>query len=172
MQYLERNQLEDGSWVPLWFGNESAPGEENPVLGTARVLAAFHDLGSGAYQGVERGIEFLHQAQNSDGSWGGAKDVPGSIEETALACEALARFVAERRSDPSEPENRDMEETLERGLQWLCRRILEGGLSEASPIGLYFANLWYFEELYPVIFSVMALRRALLRQWQSKGEYI
>lgn len=163
LQYLERNQLEDGSWIPLWFGNELAPGEENPALGTARVLAAFHDLGSGACQGAERGIEFLLQAQNSDGSWGGAKDVPGSIEETALVCEALARFVTGRRSDSQELENRDTEEALERGFKWLCRRILEGGLLEASPIGLYFANLWYFEELYPVIFSVMALRRALQR---------
>ena len=28
-----------------------------------------------------------------------------------------------------------------------------------SPIGFYFANLWYFEKLYPVIYTVAALTR-------------
>ena len=28
----------DGTWIPLWFGNEHAPDEDNPVYGTARVL--------------------------------------------------------------------------------------------------------------------------------------
>jgi squalene-hopene/tetraprenyl-beta-curcumene cyclase len=31
---------------------------------------------------------------------------------------------------------------------------------EPSPIGFYFAKLWYFERLYPLIFTVAALRRA------------
>ena len=35
----------DGSWVPLWFGNQDHPQEENPVFGTARVLLAYHELG-------------------------------------------------------------------------------------------------------------------------------
>ncbi len=30
---------------PLWFGNQHAPDDENPVYGTARVLAAFVDCG-------------------------------------------------------------------------------------------------------------------------------
>ena len=28
-----------------------------------------------------------------------------------------------------------------------------------SPIGFYFANLWYFEKLYPLVFTVAALER-------------
>src|SRR5581483_11460898 len=40
VDYLRRTQKSDGSFVPLWFGNQAAPGEENPVLGTARVIAA------------------------------------------------------------------------------------------------------------------------------------
>ena len=31
---------------------------------------------------------------------------------------------------------------------------------EPSPIGFYFAKLWYFERLYPLIFTVAALGRA------------
>jgi hypothetical protein len=34
-------QRADGSWVPLWFGNQDHPAEENPVYGTAKVLLAY-----------------------------------------------------------------------------------------------------------------------------------
>jgi squalene-hopene/tetraprenyl-beta-curcumene cyclase len=30
---------------------------------------------------------------------------------------------------------------------------------EPSPIGFYFAKLWYYERLYPRIFTVAALKR-------------
>ena len=46
------------------------------------------------------------------------------------------------------------------GLAWLVQRIESGGLHEPTPIGFYFAKLWYFEKLYPIIFSVAALGRA------------
>jgi hypothetical protein len=36
---------------------------------------------------------------------------------------------------------------------------------DASPIGLYFAKLWYYERLYPLIFATAALGRVLL--WQD-----
>ncbi|HND53227.1 MAG TPA: hypothetical protein PLV92_12545, partial [Pirellulaceae bacterium] len=32
---------------------------------------------------------------------------------------------------------------------------------ESSPIGLYFAKLWYHERLYPLSFTVAALGRSL-----------
>src|SRR5262245_32181985 len=31
VRYLADSQQRDGSWVPLWFGNEHAPGENNPA---------------------------------------------------------------------------------------------------------------------------------------------
>jgi hypothetical protein len=31
---------------------------------------------------------------------------------------------------------------------------------EYSPIGFYFAKLWYYEKLYPLIFTVSALGHA------------
>ena len=37
--YLRQAARPDGSWVPLWFGNQQAPAHANPVLGTARCSA-------------------------------------------------------------------------------------------------------------------------------------
>jgi squalene-hopene/tetraprenyl-beta-curcumene cyclase len=153
LRYLESCQQPDGSWLPLWFGNESAPGEKNPVLGTSRVLCAWADLALADQPAAQRGKAYLLDAQNPDGSWGGAKGVEGSIEETALACEALTRMPTDAAAEP----------VLDRGFDWLCRHIEEGGLDAPAPIGLYFANLWYFEKLYPILFSVAALRQALKR---------
>ncbi|MEO2196318.1 MAG: prenyltransferase/squalene oxidase repeat-containing protein, partial [bacterium] len=56
----------------------------------------------------------------------------GTIEETALAVSATGD---------------------ERGLRWLTERTD----MTAAPIGLYFAKLWYYEKLYPLIFTVAAL---------------
>src|SRR5262249_43054220 len=44
LAYLACSQRPDGSWLPLWFGNQYAPNDENPTYGTARVLAAYRDL--------------------------------------------------------------------------------------------------------------------------------
>jgi hypothetical protein len=46
-----------------------------------------------------------------------------------------------------------------RGAAWLMARTEEGTSFDPSPIGLYFARLWYFERLYPIIFTVAALER-------------
>jgi hypothetical protein len=46
---------------------------------------------------------------------------------------------------------------------WLVEKVEQGGLSHPTPIGFYFAKLWYFEKLYPIIFTVAALGRARLR---------
>ncbi len=34
-------------------------------------------------------LAYLLSVQNADGGWGGAKDCPSSVEETALAVEVL-----------------------------------------------------------------------------------
>jgi squalene-hopene/tetraprenyl-beta-curcumene cyclase len=159
--YLERSQRPDGSWLPLWFGNQHAPDDENPTYGTARVLAAYRDLDLAlleinaitseevmADESARRGIAWLLSAQNADGGWGGAVNTPSSIEETALAVEVLLDAGTQA------------EMAVERGLAWLIARIESGGLSRPTPIGFYFAKLWYFEKLYPIIFSVAALGRA------------
>jgi squalene-hopene/tetraprenyl-beta-curcumene cyclase len=148
LKYLARMQRADGSWVPLWFGNQHAPDDENPTYGTARVLAAYRDLHRMDTDPAQRGVSWLLRAQNSDGGWGGIAGTPSSVEETALAVEVLVDC----------PDARD---AMNRGLPWLVQQVEAGALSHPTPIGLYFARLWYFEKLYPVIFSLAALGRAL-----------
>jgi squalene-hopene/tetraprenyl-beta-curcumene cyclase len=149
LRYLFASQRPDGSWLPLWFGCQHAPDDENPTYGTARVLAAYRDLGMMDAEPARRGVAWLVSAQNPDGGWGGAANTPSSVEETALAVEVLLGATPQAAS-----------EAAERGLAWLVERIEAGGLHEPTPIGFYFAKLWYYEKLYPIIFSVAALGRA------------
>jgi len=119
-KFLARTQRDDGAWLPLWFGNQDLADESNPVYGTGRVLlagtAAKIDAGS-----IQRGIDYLIANQNADGGWGGGPSVqpwlerspPGdasavgervgsltnrtsSVEETAIALEALAEVMIEQ----------------------------------------------------------------------------
>jgi hypothetical protein len=46
------------------------------------------------------------------------------------------------------------------GWTWNRRGRCEKELIEPTPIGLYFARLWYFERLYPLIFAVGGLASA------------
>jgi len=147
--YFRRTQRGDGSWVPLWFGNQAAPGQENPVYGTARVLAAYGDAGRGRDPEALQGLAYLLGAQNADGGWGGAAGVASSVEETAIAVESLARWGDEARG------------SVEAGARYLTEGVASGGLDSPTPIGLYFASLWYSERLYPVIWTVAALGRLL-----------
>jgi squalene-hopene/tetraprenyl-beta-curcumene cyclase len=149
LAFLKQRQRPDGSWLPLWFGNQHAPDEENPTYGTARVLAAYRDLAKMNAEPARRGIAWLVAAQNADGGWGGAPHTPSSIEETALAVEVLLDAPPDARP------------AVNRGLAWLVQQVEAGGLEDPAPIGFYFAKLWYFEKLYPIIFTVAALGRAL-----------
>lgn len=151
LEFLRRSQRPDGSWVPLWFGNEHAPGEENPVFGTSLVLLARNTVPTSELSGQlwERGGRFLEAAQNPDGSWGGAKGTPGTVEETSLALTALSESGALRPGT-----------ARERAIRWLAARINADHL-DPSPIGLYFARLWYHERLYPLVWSAEALHAVL-----------
>ncbi len=159
--YLETHQRADGAWTPLWFGNESHPREENPIYGTAKVLLAYRDLKPGeASLTVHRALDWLARAQNPDGGWGGVAvadpkqktpRMQSSIEETALALEALMAWPVDSRR----------EAIIKKGLEKLIVAVENEQHREPSPIGLYFAKLWYYEKLYPLIFTVSALGQAL-----------
>jgi squalene-hopene/tetraprenyl-beta-curcumene cyclase len=58
------------------------------------------------------------------------------------------------------PHGLEVDEEVSRGLNHLIDRVLSGKFTEPSPIGFYFAKLWYYEKLYPIIWTVGALRRA------------
>lgn len=154
LAYLKNQQRKNGSWTPLWFGNQHTPDHANPVYGTARILCYINDAlalleeNDSMLQRVQSmiisGERFLVDAQNNDGSWGGDKNVLGTIEETSLAISALQKneFVAHR----------------EHGFVWLDHYFETYGLIP-SPIGLYFASLWYDEKMYPLTAYLEALRR-------------
>jgi len=148
--FLARTQRPDGAWLPLWFGNQFANDDENPVYGVSRALMAYRDWGRLSEPVSQRAILWLAVVQNSDGGWGGAASTPSSTEETALAVEALLPVA-------------ECAEACRRGLEWLLARIDSGSFQEPAPIGLYFAKLWYFERLYPIIFAASALAHALKR---------
>jgi squalene-hopene/tetraprenyl-beta-curcumene cyclase len=147
-RYLANTQAADGSWCPLWFGNEHHHAQANPAYGTARVVLATLD---------RRGAQWLVACMGPDGGVGPAPGLPPSIEETALAVEALARVAA----TTADAGLRDRATAaVASGVEWLLDRTAGGTQFPGAPIGLYFAKLWYDEELYPLAFSVAALERA------------
>ncbi|MDX9880958.1 MAG: prenyltransferase/squalene oxidase repeat-containing protein [Prolixibacteraceae bacterium] len=163
VRYLQINQQEHGALLPLWFGNQWVQGHTNPVYGTARVTAYLNDTVTGEWMSeklkkdisgiIERGTHYLLAVQNEDGSWGGDRNIPGSMEETALALAAIISASEKQR--------------IAKGFDWLDRCYQSEGL-KASPIGLYFASLWYHEKMYPLSAYLEAVSRALEFSRSSK----
>lgn len=238
-RYLAKHQRPDGSWLPLWFGNQDEAGEENPIYGTGKVLLAYVATNSTTSLQAVAGQNFLRTSQNVDGGWGGGastgyavkasdewtlpnelersqslesrSEIPlsqpsrgkpekssisekpsisethskiekhSTIEETAIALEALAGMAPgsvtdgsattfERDSSPNaQPEpalcasTHVVDRTIMRGLDWLSSAVDAGNLEHASPIGFYFAKLWYYERLYPTVFALGAVGAVLRR---------
>ena len=153
--FLWRGQHENGSWNPLWFGNQFTSDQKNPVYGTAKITIYLNDclLCDSLDDNLKINIglmlfdaqDYLLKQQNNDGSWGGEYGVPGTIEESSLAISALI--------------GKDQEAIL-KGFNWIENEIKNNGL-RSNPIGLYFAMLWYDEKMYPLINYVEALRKYL-----------
>jgi squalene-hopene/tetraprenyl-beta-curcumene cyclase len=160
--YLRDKQRPDGAWIPLWFGNQHAAGDENPVYGTARVVPAFCALEAAGEEAIggtlNRALEWLVSQQNNDGGWSGAAGTVASVEETGVALEALAA-AWDRRDRLDGAALLALQSAIERGGAWLAEAIENDRWRKASPIGLYFAKLWYHEKLYPLIFATAALQR-------------
>ena len=240
LHFLARTQRVDGAWIPLWFGNQHAPREENLTYGTAQVLRGLRAVNDPlAEQLANTAAAWLMAAQNPDGSWGGAMNIaeiaanleassaqaPEPASNLALPEDAAAANTEHRTSNiehrseavslntgssisatrpptldtlPSSPDTRhpslaprhfpsaprhsspattssSLEETalavaalagraearkaVGRGVDRLIAATDCGRVTPAAPIGLYFAKLWYFERLYPLIFLASALER-------------
>ena len=160
-----REQRTDGSWVPLWFGNQHEANQENPTYGTGKVLLAAESLpedtpsGESIRQALGKGARWLLDNQSPDGGWGAGPGTPSTIEETGFALEGLAAWKPTCGTPPS-----DLETSLTRGIDWLVQKTHLGTEFPESPIGLYFARLWYSERLYPRIATAAALNRIQLAQ--------
>lgn len=151
LRYLHRSQRADGAWVPLWFGNQYIEGDRNPTYATARVVSALA-LVEPHGEARLRAEQWLITNQHVGGGWGGGGTSPMSIEETGLALEALAQALSS-----------DVAPVLERGLAALRSLTCNGTSLPPAPIGFYFAKLWYFERLYPLIFATSAAGRLARR---------
>ncbi|MEJ6645073.1 MAG: prenyltransferase/squalene oxidase repeat-containing protein [Akkermansiaceae bacterium] len=146
-RYLKSTQACDGSWTPLWFGNQYLEAENNQTYGTAMVVLALADLEFDlAAQMHQSGLVWLVKTQSVNGGWsGGDPTQPTSIEETALALSALSTGAHGR--------------AVERAVDHL-RLLTENGTHfPAAPVGFYFAKLWYWERLYPLVWTVEALEK-------------
>ncbi|HEX7375839.1 MAG TPA: prenyltransferase/squalene oxidase repeat-containing protein, partial [Pirellulales bacterium] len=170
-RFLAQAQRPDGAWAPLWFGNQHLATEENLTYGTSRVLLALASVRE-AFLPVEvattrilNASRWLLAGQNADGGWGGGDATPSSLEETALAVEALCA-VRQCTLDVVKdaltklPSERGVRVSIDRGLGFLIERTQCGRQFDPAPIGFYFAKLWYYEKLYPIVYSLAAAGRA------------
>ena len=149
--WMARHQADDGSWTPLWFGDQDAENELSPVYGTATAVEYLtHSSNPATRPLIAKGIEYLLSAQNADGGWGGAKGVSSKVTLTARAMSALASV------------ERPSMEAIERGFAYLYEMWQAEELYREEPIGLYFARLWYSERMYNMVFTLIALKK--LRQ--------
>lgn len=161
MKFLENGQRSDGSWLPLWFGNQDLNDDINPFYGTAKVLSAFFETDSFDTPAAQIGLRWLLENQNSDGGWGGGASVQwdesrlgsSTVEETALCTEMLLSLD----DDASRA-------AANRGVDWLKLAVESKNVMTPNPIGFYFAKLWYHERLYPLVFATAALAKANARE--------
>lgn len=172
-QYLESIQRDDGSFVPRWFGNEFQPDDQNPVIGTAKVLLMCHELSRSDWGMAKRAARWLLSAQHTGGGWGpprapldysnAEKDgfrawraneamaKSSSVEETALTVAALLPLAS-----TSQP----VSKAVSAGLIWLANAIEQDAHRRPAVVGFYPSRIWYHERLYPLVFAETALSRA------------
>ena len=145
--YLSKSQRQFGSWRPLWFGDQHHPRQYNPVYGTGMVLKALKEDPDSYPDMISTAVKFLVGAQNPDGGWGGAAGLPSNVECTGIAVDALSGFPA-------------AETNAWDGAVYIADKVTSAvnSMPEPSAVGLYFASLWYDEQLYPLLFGLPALR--------------
>jgi squalene-hopene/tetraprenyl-beta-curcumene cyclase len=174
LQFLEHEQRNDGSFVPLALGNQFETEGYNLVYGTAEVLAMYADLGELNGELAQRAARWLLGVQHANGGWGPPRTSPAtsasniyrtsssraedalaghcSVEESALAVGALLPMIGT---------NQLYARAVQNGLKWLVDAVEQGRINQPAPIGRRFGKLWYSERLYPLVFAASALGQAV-----------
>ncbi len=148
LRWMNKIQAADGSWTPLWFGDQDAKDERSPLYATAMTIEYLSGAEEPlAHEMIQKGLRYVLSVQNADGGWGGAKNIPSKVTLTARALSALASY----------PEIK--KEPMERAFDFLYRKFKAEELYTPEPIGLYFSRLWYSEELYNITFVLNALKK-------------
>jgi hypothetical protein len=120
-----------------------------------------HRVGDGVQLGVEsrlsRGNESVHSRSVAERAItnGGAKPEGLAISDEEVRKSELPDPDAE--SGGTSP----LAVAIIRGVEFLLDAVEENRHHLAWPIGFYFAKLWYYERLYPLIFATTALGKYL-----------
>ena len=160
-------------WGTLPF-DQSSPDLTAHAL---RAWSAWRTVDPRIDRAMERAVRYLVRGQRADGAWiplwfgnPWTADQTNPVYGTArvLQCGDLLPSAARHRGEQflysmqqTDGSLGTIEETAlavsatgdERGRHWLSRQTV----MTPSPIGLYFAKLWYYEKLYPLIFTVASL---------------
>jgi squalene-hopene/tetraprenyl-beta-curcumene cyclase len=172
-KYLEAHQMEDGSFIPMWFGNEHRPNQINPVYGTSQVLFAAADLERLESNLAQRGVRWLLAAQHANGGWGPPRvAIDYSVGEVGTharrANEVMSRFctieetsVATSALIPIAETSPAVAQAVSCGYSWLTSAVEQDAHRRPAIIGFSLAKLWYHERLYPLAFAAGALSRAV-----------
>jgi squalene-hopene/tetraprenyl-beta-curcumene cyclase len=153
VEFLLREQEQDGSWFGRWGANY--------VYGTGAAVPALVAAGVGTkHPAVRRAVAWLERVQNDDGGWG--EDLRsyddrswsgrGASTASQTAWALLALHAAGEQSD-----------ALRRGVEFLVRTQLpDGGWDEPWYTGTGFPGDFYINyHLYRLVFPVSALGRIL-----------
>jgi prenyltransferase beta subunit len=148
LKWMQRTQAKDGSWAPLWFGDQDSPNEKAPAYGTAVAVEYLSGIDEPMAKDIaSKGTAYLLSAQNKDGGWGGAPKVPSKVTMTARALSAILSNGCQNH------------ESTGLALDFLYGKYVKGELFQSEPIGLYFSRLWYSEEMYNITFVLNALKK-------------
>ena len=141
LRFLETTQNPDGSFTPLWFGDQLAADKTAPVYGSAVVLEHLVGIDKPF---LRKTLEYLLKMQHETGGWGGTDGKTDYVIVTARCVAALKPY----------PE---AAKAVAHGLEFLRPYAAAPQTAPLEPIGLYFAHLWYSEKLYAPIFLAKAV---------------